>query len=285
MLTDWILRLRSLFKRDAVEQELDDELRFHFEQPGRISRAPGGGARRGHAPGAHRVRRARSNQGGTPRRTRHRLRRRSWPRRAPRVPAVQTRSGLRRARGALSRARDRRQHVDLRRAQCGPAAADAGRRARPADHGRPRPDRGMLVSRLSGCPGPQPRVLSGLPASLPMESDLEVDGESEFVVAEVVSGNYADVLGLRPSLGRWFVNDTEPAAVISHAVWQRRFNLEPGRGGPARSVRNRSRTRSSAWRRVNSPACLRRCERTSGCRSRRARGWPRNSRIAACRAC
>ncbi len=31
MLTDWLLRLRSLFRRDAVERELDDELRFHFE--------------------------------------------------------------------------------------------------------------------------------------------------------------------------------------------------------------------------------------------------------------
>jgi len=32
MLTDWIVRLRSLVKRDAVEQELDDELRFHVER-------------------------------------------------------------------------------------------------------------------------------------------------------------------------------------------------------------------------------------------------------------
>jgi len=32
MLTDLILRLRSLFRRAAVEDELDDELQFHFEQ-------------------------------------------------------------------------------------------------------------------------------------------------------------------------------------------------------------------------------------------------------------
>jgi predicted permease len=32
MLADWVLRLRSLLKRNAVEQELDDELRFHFER-------------------------------------------------------------------------------------------------------------------------------------------------------------------------------------------------------------------------------------------------------------
>ena len=68
------------------------------------------------------------------------------------------------------------------------------------------------------------RVLSGVAASFPMESDLEVDGESEFVTAESVSGNYADVIGVTPFLGRWFATETEPVAVISHAVWQRRFN-------------------------------------------------------------
>src|SRR5262245_32344938 len=32
MLTDWLHRLRSLFRRNAVERELDDELMFHLEQ-------------------------------------------------------------------------------------------------------------------------------------------------------------------------------------------------------------------------------------------------------------
>lgn len=32
MVSDWILRLRSILKRRAVEQELDDELRFHFDR-------------------------------------------------------------------------------------------------------------------------------------------------------------------------------------------------------------------------------------------------------------
>jgi putative ABC transport system permease protein len=56
-----------------------------------------------------------------------------------------------------------------------------------------------------------------------MESDLEVGGVSEFVAAEVVSANYGAVLGVTPALGRWFASETEPAAVISHAVWQNRF--------------------------------------------------------------
>jgi hypothetical protein len=32
MFSDILIRLRALFRRDAVEGELDDELRFHFEQ-------------------------------------------------------------------------------------------------------------------------------------------------------------------------------------------------------------------------------------------------------------
>jgi putative ABC transport system permease protein len=71
------------------------------------------------------------------------------------------------------------------------------------------------------------RVFAAMAVSLPMESDLDVDGGGEFVAAEVVSANYADVLGIRPSLGRWFTNDVEPMAVISHAVWQRRFDGRP----------------------------------------------------------
>jgi predicted permease len=68
------------------------------------------------------------------------------------------------------------------------------------------------------------RLLSGLAASWPMESDLDVDGVSEFVAAEVVSANYGVVLGVAPALGRWFTSETEPVAVISYAVWQNRFD-------------------------------------------------------------
>jgi predicted permease len=67
------------------------------------------------------------------------------------------------------------------------------------------------------------RLLSGLTASFPMESDLDVDGVSEFVAAEVVPANYGAVLGLTPILGRWFTTETDPVAVISYAVWQNRF--------------------------------------------------------------
>jgi predicted permease len=84
------------------------------------------------------------------------------------------------------------------------------------------------------------RTLSGLAASVPSESDLDVDGDSTFVAAETVSGNYSTVIGARTAIGRWFTSDTEPAAVISYAAWQRHFNLSPDAVG--RTVRSESQS-------------------------------------------
>ena len=111
--------------------------------------------------------------------------------------------------------------------QRGPVAAAARCGARPPrrDQPRRRAHRGRIPTYREF--RARSRALSGLTTSLPMESDLEVHGDSEFVVAEVVPANYADVLGVTPALGRWFADDREPAAVISHAVWQRRFNAVP----------------------------------------------------------
>lgn len=67
------------------------------------------------------------------------------------------------------------------------------------------------------------RLMSGLAAAFPMESDLDVNGVSEFIAAEVVSANYGAVLGVEPVIGYWFTRDDEPVAVISYAAWQTRF--------------------------------------------------------------
>jgi predicted permease len=56
------------------------------------------------------------------------------------------------------------------------------------------------------------------------------NGQAERIQASVVSGNYFDVLGVKPQLGRMFLPEedqnqgTSPVAVISHSLWQRRFN-------------------------------------------------------------
>src|SRR5215216_1663184 len=53
---------------------------------------------------------------------------------------------------------------------------------------------------------------------------------SEVVLGALVSGNYFDVLGIKPSLGRTFLPEedrtlgTHPVVVLSHSFWQSRFN-------------------------------------------------------------
>ncbi len=59
---------------------------------------------------------------------------------------------------------------------------------------------------------------------------LGTDGTSERVIGTQVSGNYFDVLGTRPALGRFFRADEDqlpgerPVVVLSHAMWTKRFN-------------------------------------------------------------
>ena len=62
---------------------------------------------------------------------------------------------------------------------------------------------------------------------------LTVGPTSERVIGTLVSGNYFDVLGTRPVVGRFFRADEDrvpgerPVVVLSHAMWARRFNSDP----------------------------------------------------------
>jgi putative ABC transport system permease protein len=69
-------------------------------------------------------------------------------------------------------------------------------------------------------------VLSGLIASAPMSIGVVWNGRAEAVSAEMVSGNYFDLLGVRPALGRVFdandetAEDANPVTVLSFAYWK-----------------------------------------------------------------
>jgi putative ABC transport system permease protein len=72
-------------------------------------------------------------------------------------------------------------------------------------------------------------VFSGLLATMWAQVGVQWRDQPEIVNAEVVSGNYFDVLGLQPVLGRLFVasDDVVPegnaVVVLSFDYWQRRF--------------------------------------------------------------
>lgn len=57
-------------------------------------------------------------------------------------------------------------------------------------------------------------------------------GRAEIIWGETVSANYFEVMGVKPILGRGFLpeedrtQNTHPVVVISHALWQRRFNAD-----------------------------------------------------------
>ena len=76
-------------------------------------------------------------------------------------------------------------------------------------------------------------VFSGLLARFPTAMTIAWEGRSERVNGDIVSGNYFEVLGVRPALGRVFTDSDDrtpgahPVAVLSHGFWQRRFGGDP----------------------------------------------------------
>ena len=80
---------------------------------------------------------------------------------------------------------------------------------------------------------------------------LESSGEPRFASAILASGQFFSTLGVRPVLGRVLTDDDDrkgcaaPAAVLSHAFWQREYGGDP-RSSVERSSSGATRTRSSA---------------------------------------
>lgn len=68
---------------------------------------------------------------------------------------------------------------------------------------------------------------------------------SEVVLGAMVSGNYFDVLGIKPSLGRAFLPEEDrtpgahPVVVLSHSFWQSRFNSDRAVVGQTIVLNNR----------------------------------------------
>src|SRR5262245_18049284 len=77
-------------------------------------------------------------------------------------------------------------------------------------------------------------LLSGVIAFKERPLGLGADARTDRVWSLMVSGNYFDVLGLKPALGRFFEGleqsdafDAAPVAVLGHAMWKARFGGDP----------------------------------------------------------
>ena len=73
----------------------------------------------------------------------------------------------------------------------------------------------------------------GASGTSPLPANMTGSGEPERLTASAVTGNYFDVFGVRPALGRGFSLENEKSGqdqvtVLSDALWQRRFAGDPG---------------------------------------------------------
>jgi len=76
-------------------------------------------------------------------------------------------------------------------------------------------------------------AFTGIAARYQDSVDVSDQGTAERATAELVSGNYFEVLGVTPALGRLLTPDEdrlkggEPYVVLSYDYWQRRFGADP----------------------------------------------------------
>ena len=91
-------------------------------------------------------------------------------------------------------------------------------------------------------------VLSDLAAFEYVRLGFGNRNQSEFISGELVSGNYFDVLKLKPALGRAFLPeedqtpDAHPVVVLSHKFWQSRLGGDPNVIGRTITVNRHSFT-------------------------------------------
>jgi predicted permease len=238
MLTDVLYRLRALFRSEALDRELDEELRFHLERQIDAYVASG-------LPPDEAARRARLMFGGAAQIAEE-------CRDARGIAAVETvvqdlRYGLRTLRRAPVFSVTAILTIALSTAALATALTLGHTmlfRQLPVD----RPDEIVVVSATRGQPSPEgpvsypdyvafrdgARTLSGLAAHYPTAPlFVTVDGDSREINGAVVSANFFPLLGIQPALGRFFtpaedqVPDRDRVAVVSHDLWRTAFASSP----------------------------------------------------------
>lgn len=89
------------------------------------------------------------------------------------------------------------------------------------------------------------RQVAAMAAYAQRAMSLSSGEETERVLGEIVSGNYFEVLGTPPAMGRAFLPEEDqtpgahPVVIISGSLWKRRFSSDPGLLGKAILISNR----------------------------------------------
>ncbi|HET6277617.1 MAG TPA: ABC transporter permease [Candidatus Polarisedimenticolia bacterium] len=125
-----------------------------------------------------------------------------------------------------------------------PAVSDAGRLVIPSFNSRNYSDLSLSYADYVDYRD-RNSVFSGILVHDMEALSLGFDDKAERIWGEVVSGNYFDVLGVRPALGRAFLPEedatpgTHPVVVLSHGLWRTRFGGDPGTVGRTIDLNNR----------------------------------------------
>jgi predicted permease len=91
----------------------------------------------------------------------------------------------------------------------------------------------------------QSTVFEGLVAEDMAQAAISTQNQNDVIWGQVVSGNYFNMLGVTPVLGRGFSPDEDkipgahPVVVISHSLWQRRLGADPNIAGKTIDLNNR----------------------------------------------
>ena len=92
----------------------------------------------------------------------------------------------------------------------------------------------------------QNKVFDGLMAYTGVPLNLNAGAQPERIFGIIASGNYFDVLGTRPALGRFFLPEedqtpgTHPVVVVSYDFWRQRFASDPSLVGKAITLNGHS---------------------------------------------
>jgi putative ABC transport system permease protein len=97
-------------------------------------------------------------------------------------------------------------------------------------------------------PAPTPKIFTGLIARRPVAMNIGVDGQTERVPGELVTGTYFRVLGVRAAVGRLITDDDDKVrsdgyvAVLSYNYWRNRFGGDPAIVGRSITINNHTFT-------------------------------------------
>jgi len=104
------------------------------------------------------------------------------------------------------------------------------------------------VSQAVPNPAPTPQIFSGLFGRRPVAMNVGVDGHTERVQGELVTGSYFHVLGVRAAVGRLITDDDDKVrgdgyvAVLSYNYWRTRFGGDPSVVGRSITINNHTFT-------------------------------------------